>query len=360
MRSKIISRERIKIASKLEEGEACLVEHPIDLFYLTGLPLSAGKLIVHPDESVLFVDGRYLQMAQEGASFKTCLDEPCAVLSFFQERACKTVLFDGQNTSYESFLKWKTLLKSAGVNIEAKSALFRPLRVIKDDAELEAMKKSAKLLWRGFEFICSLLEQGITEKKVSKCFEIFCLQQGADELSFEPIIAFGANSAMPHYHSQDVPLKIGDSVLIDIGVVVDRYHSDMTRVVFYKDVNNDLRRLYTINKAAQKAALEQCFPGTKIGMLDRAARRVMQQHDVEPLFLHSLGHGIGLQTHEFPRIKYDGPDKDLILEPGMVFTVEPGLYLPGLGGVRYEDTIAITEAGFENFYPDAGEEPIVL
>lgn len=360
MRSKIISRIENKISSKLQEeqGEACLIENPVDLFYLTGLSLSAGKLLIYPEESVLFVDGRYLQMAQEKASVRTYLDEPQTVLSFLRKHPCKTLWFDGQNTSYDHFIKWEALLKSLDIHMAPKSELFKSLRVIKSTSEIEAMKKSATLLWHGFEFICSLLKQGITEKKISKCFEIFCLQQGADGLSFEPIIAFGANSAMPHYSSQEVPLKAGDIVLIDIGVIVDRYHSDMTRVVFYKHADSDLERLYKINKEAQKAALEQCIPGAKIGELDRAARDVMKQHGVEALFLHSLGHGIGLQTHEFPRIKWDGSDKDVILEPGMVFTVEPGLYIADRGGVRYEDTIAITETGFENFYPDTGEELI--
>jgi Xaa-Pro aminopeptidase len=147
-------------------------------------------------------------------------------------------------------------------------------------------------------------------------------------------------------------MKGGDIVLIDIGVIVEKYHSDMTRMLFYQKPDPELEKLHHINKSAHDAALLLCRPGTKIGMLDRAARDVMAKHGVEALFVHSLGHGIGLETHEYPRIKWDGEDKDLLLQPGMVFTVEPGLYVPGKGGVRYEDTILITEAGYENFYPE--------
>jgi Xaa-Pro aminopeptidase len=160
--------------------------------------------------------------------------------------------------------------------------------------------------------------------------------------------------------SADVPLKKGDLVLIDIGVTVDHYRSDMTRVVFYQEADPELERLYQINKEAQGAALQECRPGTRLGALDRAARAVMQTHGVEPLFVHSLGHGIGLETHEYPRLKWDNEDKDLVLEPGMVFTVEPGLYIPEKGGVRYEDTIRITEDGYVNFYPDSGDKAIIL
>jgi Xaa-Pro aminopeptidase len=191
----------------------------------------------------------------------------------------------------------------------------------------------------------------VVEKELAKRFEIFCLENGAEGLSFSPIIAFGPNSAMPHYRSQDAQLKKGDVVLIDIGVVCDGYHSDMTRVLFFEQEDPYLSKLYEIVKRAQHSALQMCRPGTKMGQLDRAARSVMKEEGVEELFIHSLGHGIGLEVHEFPRIKFDGEDKDVVLETGMVFTVEPGLYVPGTGGVRYEDTILITDAGYENFYP---------
>jgi len=329
--------------------ETCLIQNPLDLLYLTGLPLSAGKLCVHAKETLLFVDGRYLQIAQEKAPMKVCLDEKEAVLTFLHAHKCKSVWFDGQHTSYEAFLRWKQTVKD--IDFVSKSSFFKTLRVIKDDQEIHKMKKSAQLLWQGFQHIRAQLKGGITEKELSKRFEIFCLEQGGEGLAFEPIIAFGPNSAMPHYRSKDVPLKAGDIVLIDIGVIVDQYHSDMTRVLFFQTPDPDLEKYYQINKAAHDAALTACRPGIPIGMLDRAARDVMAAHQVEHLFVHSLGHGIGLETHEFPRIKWDGEDKDVLIEPGMVFTVEPGLYVPGKGGVRYEDTILITETGYENFYP---------
>ena len=232
-------------------------------------------------------------------------------------------------------------------------SLFKTLRLIKDAGEIEKMKQSAHLAWKGYEWILSALKVGVTEKEIAKGFEIFCLQSGADCLSFDPIIAFGSNGAMPHYHPQDIPLTKEDPVLIDIGVVLDYYHSDMTRVFFpASQKTGKIHHFYTLIQKAQKKALSLCRPGVKLGTLDAAVREVFRAEDVESLYVHSLGHGIGLQTHEFPRIKHDNEDKDLVLEPGMVFTVEPGLYLPGTGGVRYEDTIVITAHGYENFYPE--------
>lgn len=343
----------LKKALKKAELDACLIENPIDLFYYTGLKLSSGRLLIHEDETHLFVDGRYLQMAKKNSFYQTSLDSPQKLLDCCQKLKVARLGFDGRNTSYDRFLlleQWKKQGRR-DIGLIASSSLFKTLRMIKDRQEITQMKKSADLLWTGFTFINRSLKKGITEKELSRRFEIFCLEHGADGLAFEPIIAFGPNSAMPHYRSQNVALKEGDAVLIDIGVVLNGYHSDMTRVVFYKKENPYLRHLYEIVQKSQKNALKLCQPGVKFKELDLAVRQVMREENVEDLFIHSLGHGIGLETHEFPRIKYDGDDKDVILQSGMVFTVEPGLYVPGKGGVRYEDTIVITASGYTNFYP---------
>ncbi len=342
--------QRLQKKFKHSGWDAFLIERPLDLFYFTGIKLSAGKLLVGSKECRLFVDGRYLQIAKEKSPFPCILDSSHEFLQCCQAQTIKKVGFDAAYTSYHRFLQ---LEKLEGLSFIPDSTICRSIRAVKDREEIEEMKKSASLLWEGFNFIRSQLKEGISEKAVTKAFEVFCLQKGADGLSFEPIIAFGASGAMPHYHSQDVPLKEGDAVLIDIGVVVDSYHSDMTRVVFFGKEDPRLQRLYEIVKRAQRAALDLCRPGVRCKELDNASRKVMREENVEELFVHSLGHGIGLETHEFPKIRFDGEDKDVVLEAGMVFTVEPGLYMPGIGGVRYEDTIVITSEGYENFYPQS-------
>jgi Xaa-Pro aminopeptidase len=349
MRSNTIFRRLESVQKKLVEAklDAVLIEEPLDLYYLTQLQLSTGKLLITTEGFHLFVDGRYLQAAQESKALEVSLDSSGKLLSFLQEKNIHALGFDERHTSYERFLQ----LEAMHIKLISWNCFLKRLRAIKDEEELEKMRKSAALLWKGLEFILSKLHVGVKEKELSKAFEIFCLEQGADGLSFEPIIAFGANSAMPHYRSQATPLKEGDLVLIDIGLVLNRYHSDMTRVFFYKQENNELKRFYQIAQQAQKAALQLCRPGAIVKELDIAARHVMKEEGVEDLFLHSLGHGIGLETHEFPRLKCTSEDKDVVLESGMVITIEPGLYLPGLGGVRYEDTIIITPSGHENLYP---------
>ncbi len=349
--------DRLKQNMKKEGCELCVIDHPTDLFYFTGLQVSTGRLVVHEEEAMLFVDSRYIQSAQETAPIKACLESKESLLQFFKEHPFQKAYVDGKHTSYDQFEKLKAQIPG---ELVANTNFFKILRSIKDEQELRYMKESAKLLWRGFEYVQSCLKEGVSEKEIAKQFEIFCLQQGADGLSFEPIIAFGPNSAMPHYRAQETRLQEGDVVLIDIGVVLNHYHSDMTRVVFYKTSDPRMYQLYQINKAAHQAAYALCQPGQMCGALDRAARQVMKEANVEELFVHSLGHGIGLETHEFPIIRSTGADKDVVLQPGMVFTIEPGLYLAGKGGVRYEDTVMVTATGCENFYPDAGSFPLVI
>ncbi len=344
--------KRLQKALTKQKLDACLIEQPLELFYFTGLKLSAGRLLVHEAEELLLVDGRYLQIAEEKSPYKTALDAPDKLLSFCKVHRIKHLGFDGRHTSYDHFLRLQKWINEAETKLVPSTPLFKEVRAIKDKEEIQKLQKSADLLWKGFQFIRKSLKKGVKEIELSKQFEIFCLEHGADGMSFEPIIAFGPNSAMPHYRSQNVRLKEGDTVLIDIGVSVDNYHSDMTRVVFFKKENAYLQRLYDIAKRAQKSALKLCRPGVKVKELDKAAREVMKEENVEKLFLHSLGHGIGLEVHEYPRIKFDGEDKDVELETGMVFTIEPGLYVPGIGGVRYEDTVVITPTGHKNFYPE--------
>jgi Xaa-Pro aminopeptidase len=347
--------KHLQNALKKEKLDGCLIEQPLELFYFTGLKLSAGRLIVHSTDAFLLIDGRYLQIAEEKSPYKTALDSPERFLSFCKSHRIQSLGFDGRHTSYDHFLRLQHWQKKEGMKITLvpSTSFFKRIRAIKDKDEIQKLQKSAALLWKGFQFIRASLKQGIKENELSKRFEIFCLERGADRLSFEPIIAFGPNSAMPHYRSQETRFKEGDIVLIDIGISVDNYHSDMTRVLFYKKESPYLRRLYEIAKRAQQSVLKLCRPGVKLKQLDMAARQVMCEENVEDLFVHSLGHGIGLEVHEFPRIKFDSEDKDVALESGMIFTIEPGLYVPNIGGVRYEDTILITPTGHKNFYPTA-------
>lgn len=333
-----------------------IIEDPISLFYLTGLHLSYGKLFVSSDLSKLFVDGRYLQAAKENSNLDIEMVNEKNLSDFILQNKCKNIGFDSSKITYFGYEKLTSFIQKIMTKTDYEITLvpvlnpIKDLRLIKDFQEIAIMKRAAHLNWKGFEHVCLLLKEGITEKEIALEYEIFVRKNGGDSLSFSPIVCFGKNSAMPHHIPTNAKLKMNDIVLIDVGVCIDNYHSDMTRVVFFGNADPVLEKMYSITKKAQAKAFQLCKPGTRLKDLDLAVREVFNEEDYEKNFMHSLGHGVGLEIHEFPKIKFDLEEKDFMLQPGMIITIEPGLYVPDLGGVRYEDTILITQTGYENFY----------
>ena len=347
MKSKIFLDRMKAVFSSCEKDkiDALIIEKPIDLFYLTGLHLSAGALIIYKKEATLLVDGRYIGFATKNAPCS------CELLSAKNiEKNLKSfsrIGFDSTETSYE---RWEEFKKQSQKSLVPLQHPTQSTRAIKNHAELKALKKSAALLWKGFQHLKKMLKPGITEQELALCFELFCLKHGAEKMAFDPIVAFGKNTAFPHYKPSNTRLKKGDIVLCDLGVVIDHYHSDMTRTFFFGKPDPRLILFEAVVKDAHDAALQLCRPGAKVGELDQAAQAVIKKAGLEKYLAHSLGHGVGLEIHEFPRLKFKGADHNVVLKEGMVITIEPGLYWPGVGGFRYEDTIVITQKGYENWY----------
>lgn len=344
------SEKRIQSLQKtLSKNGSYWIENSSDLFYLTSRSISKGTFFILKDSAHLFVDGRYFDALCDLKHLNLHRSETEKFLPLFQKNNIQEILFDGALLCFD---RVEALKKELGLAVIHQEGLLDPFRRIKDEKELLILKENAKLLYKSFEETLGHLKEGLSEEEVATLFKIEALKQGATGFSFEPIIAFGENSAFPHHRSGKKILKKGDIVLIDIGVEKNHYQSDMTRIAFFGNVSKDLLKLHDVVLAAHDAALKKCKKGTALKELDLAARQVMKKEGVESYFTHGLGHGIGIDTHESPRIRFDGKDKDLILESGMVITIEPGLYLKGLGGVRYEDTIAITDEGYENFFPE--------
>ncbi len=342
-----ISAIKKKLAEK--NGDVVVIEDPIDLYYLTGLTLSLGQLWIAKEEALLLVDGRYIESAKKSGCCNASLFSLEEVYAFIKKAKASTVYFDGAKTTFQKVEEWKK--NCSHVSWNSWDFVTLDLRVIKDAGEIAFLESSARLLRQGYEHIKTLLKEGVSEKEVALQFTIFCLSKGAERLSFDPIIAFGENSAMPHYRAGDRKLKLGDIVLIDIGVELKRYASDMTRVLFFGEPDPLLGKWLEFAVEAHNAACSIALPGVKVKELDLAARAVFRKHQVEEYFVHSLGHGVGLEVHEFPRVRFEGVDSETVLQPGMVITIEPGLYLPGKGGVRYENTIVIQENECIHFFP---------
>lgn len=331
-----------------EHLDACVLEQPDDLFYFTGLHLSYGRLWVHKKKTSLFVDSRYIEVAM-----KDSFVQPVVLFNEEKEKAFVNSLgpakiaFDGTTLSYSRFAELSKFLEKCGnsSSLIPKERLTSPIRMIKGMFEIKELKASANILKSAFWFLRGKIKVGMTEVELAREFEIFLRLAGAERAAFEPIIAFGKNSAMPHHRAGKTKLKENQIVLMDLGVVVNHYHSDMTRVFFQGVPDPILLYLTSVLKKAHTAARLLCKPGVRLGQLDEAVREVMRKDNMEQYFTHSLGHGIGLETHEAPKVRFDSIDKDLLLEPGMMFTIEPGLYLPGKGGVRWEDMVLITKNG---------------
>lgn len=339
-----------KLQLALKEIDAILVNDSINLYYLTGLELSSGKLLVHHHGSYLLVDNRYFEICQKKSPFPVLLSEknPLHELLARPELAyIRKLGFDSEKTSYAAYMDLQKHLKER-IELVAVESPLKKIRAVKDREEIDILRQACELGSEGFDYVCSLLNEGVTEIEIASELEIFWKRRGGKGLAFEPIIAFGPNGSMPHYRAGTSKLEKGQSVLIDIGVNYQHYHSDMTRVVFFGNVNPEIKKIYAIVDRAKQLALSLCRSGTLIRDLDDAARNYIASQGYGENFMHSLGHGVGLEIHEFPLIRNSPLYQAISLEAGMVITIEPGIYLPGIGGVRLEDTIVITEKGYEN------------
>ncbi len=218
------------------------------------------------------------------------------------------------------------------------------MRAVKEEGELDLLRKACRLTARAVEFVKPRLRLGVTELQLAREIESFFYRQGAGKVAFDLIVAMGPHTALPHHVPGETRLARNQPVIFDIGCTVEGYRSDLTRTLFYGKIHPILRRIYNVAAAAQKAAMERVRPGATGGQVDAAARGVISRARYGRYFIHSTGHGVGLDIHEPPWIRPKSPD---VLAPGMVLTAEPGIYLPGRFGVRIEDTLLVTPTGHE-------------
>lgn len=221
------------------------------------------------------------------------------------------------------------------------------LRIIKDDQEISAMQEAAEIAQRAFLATQSKIKPGITEKELASALVSQLLEQGSDpDLPFFPIVSFGANSANPHATPTDRILQENQLLLVDWGATVNGYHSDITRTFKIGDVGEEFSQIASLVQTANQAGRDAVQPGTLCSEIDHQVREIIEEGGYGEYFIHRTGHGLGMEAHEEP---YIAPDDDTPLEAGMTFTIEPGVYLPGKGGVRIEDDILVTTKGCRSF-----------
>jgi Xaa-Pro aminopeptidase len=334
-------RRALQVQLAGEHLGTLLVTHPANWYYLTGFTGEAGVLVVSRRGTVLITDGRFTEQARrETSGVRIMLQEGSAIATagrFLKESGGGRVGYDALRLAVAQF---KDLRKAGGARIRwiAAEGHVEALRARKESAEIAQMRKAALLACQVLEGALKMLKPGVRELEVGAEIEYQMRQRGASGPAFETIVAFGERSAYPHARPTGKRLRKNELVVLDLGAILAHYCSDITRTVVVGRAPARIRRWHMAVQEAQWAAIGAVKSGVSCGEVDAAARRILAGHRLDRYFIHSTGHGLGLEVHEDPRV---ARGQKQILEPGNVVTIEPGVYVPGVGGIRIEDDVAV-------------------
>jgi Xaa-Pro aminopeptidase len=330
--------------------DAFLVTEIVNVRYLSGFTGSSGILLLSAEDSVLFTDPRYLLQAGQESDCRVRILRGALLAGALQQirrKRWKRLGFEANRIGYAAWQHLREQLP-VGSSLEPLAGVVERRRMVKSDAEVGLIRSSVLTNSRAYERSLRAVKTGITERELAAEIDHQMRLQGADGPAFETIVAAGARSALPHARPTGNPLSANQLLLVDMGASQNGYASDMTRVVFTGRPAPKARRLYRAVLEAQLAAIGAVRDGVTAASVDREARRVLAGHGLDKAFLHSTGHGLGLEIHEPPRL---GRKEKTRLQAGMVVTIEPGAYLEGFGGVRIEDTVLVTGSGCEVLTP---------
>ncbi len=335
---------KLREAMALQGVSAMFVASDINRRYLTGFTGSAGYVLITENESYLLTDFRYMTQAPEQAKdFKVVEHAPKVMETVKGLLGSSAKLgFEQEHVTFATYQSYKEAL--AGVELVPVSGLVEGLRIFKDEGELAIMREAAVLADRTFSHILTKIRPGVTERELDLQMEMFMRENGATSSSFDTIVASGERSALPHGVASSRVLQGNEFITFDFGALLNGYCSDVTRTVVLGEASDRHREVYGIVLEAQLNALDKIRPGMTGREADALTRDIISSYGYGDNYGHSTGHGLGMEVHESPRLSKLSDD---ILKPGMVVTVEPGIYIPGFGGVRIEDDIVITETGIE-------------
>ena len=347
---------RLQGKLRRKKFDALLVTEPHNRRYLSGYTAadhgigeSSGVLLIPArGEPLLMTDSRFvLQAEQEAAGFEIIL-YPRGMVHLLKKllpgRKIKTLAFESNCILHATVLKLEKELAGQGVELMPTSGLVEAMRVIKSEEEIAAIRKSVLRNEQVFALVYNTIEPGMSEREIALALELTMHELGAERPGFDTIVAFGENAARPHAVPGDRILKAGEMVLIDMGLILDGYCSDMTRTFVAGRPGELFTERLRVVRRAQQAGIAAVRAGVTCREVDRAAREVIRRAGYGEFFGHALGHGVGLAVHEEPRLSSRSRRK---LKPGMVVTVEPGIYLPDWGGIRLENMVVVREDGCE-------------
>ena len=348
-------KKKVAAAVKRAGAEALLVTHMADVRYLTGFTGSSAALIVRGSKVTMFTDGRYTTQAKaevDGAEIQIVADKSLslAACEWAVAQGVTCCAFDVGATTVAALDAWKT-----GLPAKVRKSFFVPvsglvagLREVKDEIEQDKMRAAAELGCRLFDQVLEHIVPGAPEMEVAMALEYMARLAGAESMSFDSIVAGGERSALPHGRATNAKLPKRGFVVLDFGVVLDGYCSDMTRTVHMGPARKGEREAYEAVLDAQLAGLAAVKAGVTAGSVDAATRGVLERAGLAEWFTHSTGHGVGIEIHEAPRL---GKNQEQKLKAGMIVTIEPGVYLPGKFGIRIEDSVLVTAEGCEILTP---------
>ena len=351
-----------KLRDKLKENnlDTAIVTGRPNTLWLSGFTGSTSYLLIGLNKSYLIVDFRYtiqakqqvfkgIEVIQYEDSFFTTLN------TLISQDNIKNIGFEGNIVSYKEYLDLKEKLTNAK-SLENIGDTIEKLRIIKDRDEIGRIQEAVLLGDKVFDRIVNFIKPGMKETEIAAELEYIMRKLGAEGPSFQSIVAAGARSAMCHGTASDYVLKKGDALVLDFGVIYRNYCSDMTRTIFIGEPEKEPKEIYQTVKEAQQAVLDTIKPGISGYEADKIARDIIKKAGYGDNFGHGLGHGVGIEIHEAPRLSIKSKD---ILTDGMVFSVEPGIYVEGLGGVRIEDMVAFVDGKLKNFTTSTKELIVV-
>jgi Xaa-Pro aminopeptidase len=355
----LLQERRRRLAAQFAEHkiEAALISGLPNIRYLAGFTGSNALLLITPNSATLFTDPRYTIQAQEESDCKVVIAKrsliPAAINSV-RRRQIRRLGFEPGRMHVETLAHLER--ETRGLRFIGMPPLVEQLRMVKSEDEIAAIRQSVLTNSRAYGEALSRIDGNSTENEVAAEIEYWQRRCGAEGIAFESIVAAGVRSALPHARPTSEPIGTGRLLLLDIGALQLGYCSDMTRVVHLGTPGAKAKKLYRAVLESQLAAIDAVRPGVTAGQVDRVARKVLDRHGLAKAFVHSTGHGLGLEIHEPPRL---GRNDKTRLEAGMVVTIEPGAYLEGFGGVRIEDTVLVTGHGCEILTPTPKELAVV-
>ena len=334
--------------------DALLVSSLPNVRYLSDFTGSSGMVLLTPDSTTLITDPRYtIQASQESRAKVVIAKGPLIrrAAQAIKQKRLKRIGFEKSHLSYEN---WETLkeLLPLGAGLKPIGPLVEQRRMIKSPAEIDCIRRSVNTNSAAFEAASRKIRPGMSESDLAAEIEYQMRRRGAERPSFETIVASGERSALPHARPEAHRFRDHEVILIDMGSMQNGYASDMTRMVFLGKPDPKIRQMYQAVLQAQLAAIAMVCAGVTAKKVDRAARDVLKSEGLDKEFVHSTGHGLGLEIHEPPKL---GKKEKVRLEAGMVVTIEPGAYVKGLGGIRIEDTVLVTKNGCEVLTPTSKE-----